>query len=109
MSLKVQSYRDKIWRNSGEFRKIPRKFRTAYGIYGSEKKVRNSVLTEFRKHPILLMYNKFLSFGGFRCKPPSPCVVTGYVDPCSHLSVLLCRHDGLPNFPRAVSVKIWHS
>jgi hypothetical protein len=37
-----------------EFRIIPRnfrQFRMAYGIYGSNKNVRNSVLTEFRGHP----------------------------------------------------------
>jgi hypothetical protein len=37
-----------------EFRIIPRnfwQFRVAYGIYGSNKNVRNSVLTEFRGHP----------------------------------------------------------
>jgi hypothetical protein len=47
-----QNYKD--LRNT-EFLINPRNFRyfgTAYGMYGSEKKVRNSVLTEFRKHPI---------------------------------------------------------
>jgi hypothetical protein len=37
-----------------EFRIIPRnfwQFRIAYGMYGSKKNIRNSVLTEFRGHP----------------------------------------------------------
>jgi hypothetical protein len=37
-----------------EFRIIPRnfwQFRIAYGIYGSNKNIRNSVLTEFHGHP----------------------------------------------------------
>jgi hypothetical protein len=54
------SVQSKIPRNSAafrdtEFRIIPRNFRQfsmAYGIYGSNKNVRNSVLTEFRGHPI---------------------------------------------------------
>jgi hypothetical protein len=53
------SVQSKIPRNSAafrdtEFRIIPRnfrRFRMAYGIYGSNKNVRNSVLTEFRGHP----------------------------------------------------------
>jgi hypothetical protein len=56
------SVQSKIPRNSAEFgricdtefRIIPRnfrQFRMAYGIYGSNKNVRNSVLTEFRGHP----------------------------------------------------------
>jgi hypothetical protein len=53
------SVQSKFPRNSAafrytEFRIIPRnfrQFRMAYGIYGSNKNVRNSVLTEFRGHP----------------------------------------------------------
>jgi hypothetical protein len=63
MRNSVQSKIHGIPRNSAafrdtEFRIIPRnfqQFRMAYGIYGSNKNVRNSVLTEFRGHPSLLL------------------------------------------------------
>jgi hypothetical protein len=64
------SVQSKIPRNSAafrdtEFRIIPRNFRQfhmAYGIYGSNKNVRNSVLTEFRGHPTTTMGKKMFTF-----------------------------------------------
>jgi hypothetical protein len=60
--LKNLSYRDKILRTFAEFRgstwnsakRNSVYFRGMFansGMIGSEKKVRNSILTEFRKHP----------------------------------------------------------
>jgi hypothetical protein len=51
------SVQSKIPRNSAafrdtEFRIIPRSFRQFRMAYGSNENVRNSVLTEFRAHPI---------------------------------------------------------
>jgi hypothetical protein len=57
----AQTKKNRVQRNSTvlrdtEFHRIPRnfgQFRIAYGICESKKNIWNSVLMEFRKHPII--------------------------------------------------------